>query len=162
MALPTDTVDPGNVNVELQAFGVGLPAQVTPGNVVAQQFSSASPNNAGPARVGQKPDESVPFQVGVAVDVDAGDDVVENPGAPAPTSLNTVHAVAFKPGLGVGTDVSDPGMTNVEAQPPVGLGLPPLVNGGTFSPQRGAATNVTQNNVAGQVLGTGTPANVFV
>lgn len=162
MALPTDTVDPGNVNVETQAFGVGLPANVTPGSVVAQQFASASPINLGFARVGAPPDQSVPFQVGPAIDVDAGDDVIENPGVPAPTALRTVQAADFKPGLGVAINVDDPGMTEIEDQLPIGLGLPPLVQGGAFSPQRGAATDTTQNNVAGQVFGTGTPKTVNV
>lgn len=55
MAAPTDTTDPGNVNVELQAFGVGLPANVTPGSVVATSWPAmASPttvqgaNNSAP------------------------------------------------------------------------------------------------------------------
>src|SRR5215831_3117902 len=162
MALPIDVTDPGTTNAETETFGVGLPAQVTPGNVVAQQFASASPNNAGLARVCATYDFVVPSQIGVAIDVDAGDDVVENPGAPAPTALRTVQGADFKPGVGVPANVDDPGMTEIEDQLPVGLGLPPLVQGGAFDPKRGAAQNVTQNNVAGQVLGTGTPANVFV
>jgi hypothetical protein len=36
------------------------------------------------------------------------------------------------------------------------------INGGTFSPQGPNVINTTQNNVVGQVLGTGTPRNVFV
>lgn len=36
------------------------------------------------------------------------------------------------------------------------------VAGGTYSPLRPNASSVTQNNVAGQVYGTGTPQNVFV
>ena len=36
------------------------------------------------------------------------------------------------------------------------------VDGGEFSPEGPNVVNVTQNNVAGQVYGTGTPANVFV
>jgi hypothetical protein len=36
------------------------------------------------------------------------------------------------------------------------------VEGGTASPLSPNVTNSTQNNVAGQVYGTGSPANVFV
>lgn len=159
MALPIDATDPGVTNAETQAFGVGLPADVTPGNDVAEQFSSASVRNAGLARVGPPPDFSVPG-AGVRVDVDTGDDVAEQ--AVAATPLRNVPGADFQPGLGVEVDSTDPGMTNVESQPVVGLGLPPLIQGGTFSPQSARTANVTQNNVAGQVYGTGTPANVNV
>lgn len=159
MALPIDVTDPDAIDVETQAFGRGLAADVTPGNDVAEQFASASAVNAGFARVGPPPNAAVPG-LGVRVDVDAGDDVAEQ--AVAATPLRNVNGGDFEPGAGAATDATDPGMTNVESQPPVGLGLPALVQGGTFSPARGAATNVTQNNVAGQVYGTGTPANVNV
>ena len=36
------------------------------------------------------------------------------------------------------------------------------VDGGLYSPEGPVVTEVTFNNVAGQVYGTGTPANVFV
>lgn len=36
------------------------------------------------------------------------------------------------------------------------------VEGGTYSPESPGTINVTANNVAGQVYGTGTPADVFV
>jgi hypothetical protein len=158
MALPIDVTDPGNSNVETQAFGQGLAADVTPGAVVSEQFASASAVNLGFARVGPPPDFSVPG-LGVRVDVDAGDDVAEQ--AVGATPLRNVNGSDFQPGLGVEVDSNDPGMVNVESLPVVGLGLPPLVQGGTFSPQR-QTVEVTLNNVAGQVYGTGTPRNVNI
>jgi hypothetical protein len=158
MALPIDVTDPGSTNAETQAFGLGLPLDVTPGSDVAEQFSSASVTNLGISRVGGPPSTAVPG-LGVRVDVDPGDDVAEQ--ATSATPLTTVFAGGFKPGTGVETTSNDPGMTNVESQNPVGLGLPPLVQGGTFSPSR-VPTDITQNNVAGQVYGTGTPINVKV
>lgn len=159
MALPVDVTDPGNSNVESQAFGRGLPLDVTPGADVSEQFSSASVNNAGIARVGAAQDTSKPG-IGVPVDVDTGDDVAEQ--SVAATPLRNVNGGNFQPGLGLEVDSNDPGMTNVESLPVIGLGLPPLVQGGTFSPQSANTANVTQNNVAGQVYGTGTPTNVNV
>lgn len=159
MALPVDVTDPDAIDVETQAFGLGLPADVTPGAVVSEQFASASARNAGLARVGPPPDFSVPG-AGVRVDVDAGDDVAEQ--AVAATPLRNVNGGDLQPGQGAEVDATDPGMVNVESLPVVGLGLPPLVQGGTFSPQSAQTANVTQNNVAGQVYGTGTPRNVNV
>jgi hypothetical protein len=48
----------------------------------------------------------------------------------------------------------------VTVSPPMTAGR--SVNGGLDSPLRPGAAEVTQNNVAGQVYGVGTPANVFV
>jgi len=74
-------------------------------------------------------------------------------------------------------DVKDPGSVNIEDQG-FGLGIPVTVNVGALasasgrpavdvdgdngSPIRGAAIDVTANNVAGQVFGVGAPRNVLV
>lgn len=162
MALPVDVTDPGSSNAELQAFGLGLPALVNAGNVVAQQFASASAVNAGTSRVGG-PASSAQAGLGIAVDVnDPGSfDVADGPvlaiGLPA-----QVQGGSGKPGLGVAATVTDPGNSDAEEISPIGLGLPPLVSGDASRPGR-TPTEVTANNVAGQVFGgTGLPANVFV
>jgi membrane protease subunit (stomatin/prohibitin family) len=71
-------------------------------------------------------------------------------------------------------NVVNPGLVNVadQADGPTSVDQavtvsPPLtaqrsVDGGEFSPERPDVLEVTQNNVAGQVYGTGTPADVFV
>ena len=57
---------------------------------------------------------------------------------------------------GTATDANQ----TVDVAPPQTAGT--NVNGGTFSPQSANTINTTQNNVVGQVLGQGTPKNVFV
>lgn len=72
------------------------------------------------------------------------------------------------------TNVVNPGLVNVadQADGPTSVDQPvtvspPLtaresVDGGEFSPLSPNVVSTTQNNVAGQVYGTGTPADVFV
>ena len=72
------------------------------------------------------------------------------------------------------TNVVNPGLVNVADQAdgrtsvdqPVTVSPPQTaqksVDGGEFSPEGPNVVNVTQNNVAGQVYGTGKPAEVFV
>lgn len=150
MALPVDVTDPGTVNVEKQAFGIGIPVDVTPGSDVAEQFATLSQTNVAGANF--RPG------LGAPVDVDPGDDVAEQ--SVAATPLTNVNGGSFKPG-GVATTTNDPGMTNVEENPLIGLGLRPQVSGDASRPGR-VPVDVTANNVAGQVYGTGTPANVNV
>jgi hypothetical protein len=71
-------------------------------------------------------------------------------------------------------NVVNPGLVNVadQADGPTSVDQPvtvspPLtarrsVDGGASSPERPGVAEVTQNNVAGQVYGTGTPAEIFV
>ena len=74
---------------------------------------------------------------------------------PSQNSGSLVAAASSEPG--VGADAPDQPVTTGPSQ-----SAGPTVAGGTFSPQSPSTANVTSNNVAGQVYGTGTPANVFV
>jgi hypothetical protein len=154
MALPIDVTDPGTqqvplTNAETQAFGVGVPAQVNANAAVANQPTSAiSPNNV------RGDDSDV---LGQTSQVNAGNVVAQQF---ASAAVRTVDGDDFKPG-GVAVTVNDPGMSNAEENPKIGLGLPVEADGDASRPGR-APTDVTQNNVAGQVYGTGTPRNVFV
>jgi hypothetical protein len=74
---------------------------------------------------------------------------------PSQSSGPLVAAASAKPG--VGADAPDQPVTTGPSQ-----NGGRLVEGGTFSPQSPDTANVVANNVADQVYGTGTPANVFV
>jgi len=139
MALPIDVTDPGMVNVENQAFN-GLPVQVPP---FIQIPATASPNNV-------DGDDSKPPGLGVAEQAP--------PFIQIPATTGPNHA-----------DGDDPSQVMLVAQAvnqPIQVGLPQVagttVQGGSASPLSVNVITTTQNNVAGQRYGTGTPANVFV
>ena len=60
-------------------------------------------------------------------------------------------------GPGVGTDKPDQPVTITPA-----MTAQTTVQGGTASPVSPDTENVTQNNVAGQIYGKGSPANVYI
>lgn len=66
-----------------------------------------------------------------------------------------VKAGSFAPGIGV--DAPDQPVTVGPSQNPGDI-----VQGGTVSPTSPNVVTSTQNNVVGQVYGSGTPQNVFV
>lgn len=135
MAAPEDVTNPGSENVADQAFD-GLPNQVPSFEQIPAQVS---PNNA---------------DGGINRD---GLTVVDQPvtvSTPATASVNNVD----------GDDESSVEPLSVDQ--PVTVSTPgPAVgvtSGDAESPIKNPIANVTQNNVAGQVYGTGVPINVFV
>ena len=136
MAAPIeDVTNPGSENVADQAFD-GLPEQVPSFEQIPAQVSpnnrDGGINHDGLTSVDQAVTVSSPASA--AVTNDRGDDGDER----APISVDQP------------VTVSTPG-------PAVGV-----TSGDAESPIKNPIANVTQNNVAGQVYGTGVPQNVFV
>lgn len=95
------------------------------------------------------------------VDVaDQGFNGLPSPNQPVRTGPST------NPGPLVAAAAAEPGRGADSPDQPVTTGPSQVagrtVEGGAYSPQSPSTSNSTQNNVAGQVYGTGTPANVFV
>lgn len=135
---PTDVTNPGSVNVVTEGFGVG---PVSPNQPVTVGPST----NPGPTV------QAVGLSPGLGVD---------SPDQPVTTGPSTnpgplVQGGNLAPGIGV--DSPDQPVTVSPSQNSGGL-----VQGGTSSPTSPNCENTTQNNVVGQVYGTGTPTNVFV
>jgi len=152
-----DVFTPGSVRAADEAFD-GLPAQVPSFVQVPAQIS---PNNVDGG--GSQVD-------GPIVDSLALSGTPSDPNqtiliTPQQTSTNNVDGDGSSvdgpvvSSLAISGTPSDPAQT-VHVIPPQTANT--NVDGGTFSPQSVNTINTTQNNVAGQVLGTGTPANVFV
>ena len=139
MALPANVTDPGMVNVEDQAFN-GLPVQVPP---FVQIPATTSPNNA----LGST---ALPTGIGVSAQAPA---FVQTPATTGPNQAD-------------GDDPSQVRPVEQAVNQPIQVGLPQVagttIQGGTASPLSANVITTTQNNVAGQRYGTGTPANVFV
>jgi hypothetical protein len=135
---PADVTNPGSVNVANEGFGKG---PINPN----QPVGKGPGTNPGPVVQGlaDAPGRGVP----------ASQQTVQK--SPSSNSGPLVHADAEAPGLG-----PDSPNQPVTVGPSQNSG--PLVQGGTASPTSSNIENTTQNNVAGQVYGTGTPKNVFV
>lgn len=129
-----NVVNPGLVNVADQGDG-----RVA----VDQAVSAASPStNSGPTARGLAHAD--------------GPVVVDQPvtvSSPSTNSGPTARGLEYADGPVVVDQ-------EVKVTPPMTAGR--TVEGGTFSPAGPNVANVTQNNVAGQVFGTGTPRDVFV
>jgi hypothetical protein len=131
-----DVTNPGVVTVADQAFD-GLPENIAASNGVEEPVS-ISPNN-------ERGDDGdgTPVTVDQAVTV-----------TPQTTSVNNRRGDS---GGGPGAISVDqpvtitPSMTSQRSVP-----------GAAFQPGNGQVINTTQNNVAGQIYGQGTPQNVFV
>lgn len=134
-----------------QAPPIGsTPASVSPNNVNGGGSSVDGPVVTSVALSGTTSDPNQPIDITApataAVTSQRGD---TSPGVASPPS-GTVAAE------GTPTDVNQT------------VGLGPIqnqlrqVDGGNFNPTSANVVNTTQNNVAGQVVGTGVPRNVFV
>jgi hypothetical protein len=132
MADPTNVVNPGSVNVADEAFD-GLPSQVPQ---IGSTPASASPTNV--------------QATGPLAPVVVDQEILVGP--------TQVHRLNLDGGVG-GTPA-----TTIDQEILVGPAQTAgaNVNGGTFSPQSPNTQNTSQNNVVGQVFGSGTPTNVFV
>lgn len=151
MALPVDVTDPGTsqtpvTNANDQAFGSGVAVQVP-------AFGS-TPASPGAVDVdGDLSGQTRPSQA------NGNQGILRS--FPSSNSGDVVQGGSAKPGTGVATTSNNPSMVDVEEQPKIGLGLPQEADGDASRPGR-TPTDVTQNNVAGQVYGSGSPRNVFV
>jgi len=115
-------------------------------------------------------DVTNPGSINVA-DQGDGPTTVDQPVTVGPSSNPgpLVQAGAEAPGLGpddpdqsVKVGPSQSAASAQTAQSMTGETVEPgLTNAGTYSPQSPDTLNVTQNNVAGQVYGRGTPKNVY-
>jgi hypothetical protein len=129
----SNVVNPGSVSAADQADG---PV------VVDQAVSASSPStNSGPTARGLTYADG-PVSVDQAVAK-----------SPSTNSGPTARGLTYADGE---VSVDQP----VTVTPPMTAGR--TVEGGTYSPEKPNVVDVTANNVAGQVYGTGTPANVFV
>jgi len=133
---PDNVVNPGTVNVADQGDG---PLSVDQPVTVGPSYNPGPVVPAGSAAPGTGPD---------------------SPDQPVTTGPGT------NPGPVVQAGSSAPGNGPDSPDQPVTVGPSQnsgtLVQGGTASPTSPDTINTTQNNVAGQVYGQGTPANVFV
>jgi hypothetical protein len=133
---PETSTNPGSVNVADQGDGllsVDQPVTVGP------SYNPGPLVQAGSKAPGTGPDSpDQPVTSGPS----------SNPGP-------TVQAGSAEPGTGPASP--DQPVTTGPSQ-----NSGQLVQAGTASPTSPRTTNTTQNNVAGQVYGQGTPANVFV
>lgn len=130
-----DNTNPDLVDVADQAFGVGLASQVPNFKVLPASASERDVRGGGGHR---------PFVVDQEITVTT----------PATASVNNI------------TGTVNPNLPAVVVNQPVTTGpaqnAGTNVNGGTFSPTSPNVQNTTQNNVVGQVYGTGVPRNVNV
>lgn len=137
MADPTNVVNPGSVNVADEAYD-GLPSQVPP---IGSTPASASVTNV----TGAGGNQHRPFSVDQEILIGPSQNGGANADGDDPSQVKLVASAVNQPVL-VG-----PAQTAGTS-----------VDGGTFSPQSPNTQNTTQNNVVGQVFGSGTPTNVFV
>ena len=135
---PADVTNPGSDNVVTEGFGLG---PINPN----QPVTTGPGTNPGPVVAG----------------------LASAPGLGVPASRQTVQ-VSPSSNAGPLVQAGDyaPGLGAVAADQPVTVGPSQnsggLVQGGTASPTSSNIENTTQNNVAGQVFGSGLPANIFV
>jgi hypothetical protein len=135
---PADVTNPGSVNVVTEGFGHG---PIDPN----QPVKTGPGTNPGPVVQGiaNAPGLGVPasrqtVQVG-----------------PSSNAGPLVQSGSFAPGLG--TDKPDQPVTVGPSQ-----NSGQLIEGGTASPTSARCENTTENTVAAQVYGVGSPKNVFV
>jgi hypothetical protein len=151
MQNPENVTNPGSVNVADQGDGLTVVDQAVtvspsynPGPVVATGSEGFGVGDADPDQPVKVGPSSNP---GPLVHADAEGFGVGEAGPNQPVTVGPSQSSASAQ-----TASSQPGET-VE---------PGLTNAGTYSPMGPDVLNVTQNNVAGQVYGVGTPQNVFV
>lgn len=158
MALPLEVTDPGSVNAADQGFGVGIAADVTPGETVAN-----SQPGVGVASV-VRGDASLGNGRGAATDVNQGD-AVANQGNAGLGIRPTIDGGSGLPLVGITVDVN--AGDAVANQGNAGTGIRPTVSGdATPAPPgnaRSPTANVIENDVVNQIYGNGRlPTNVNV
>lgn len=157
MALPLNNTNPDLVDVADQGYD-GLPSQVPP---IGSTPASISPTNADGG--GSSVDGPISSSIATSGGPTDGNQTIDV----APTQVHRLNLD------GGGSSVDGPISSSVatsggptDANQTVDITPPQTaqtnVNGGTFSPQSPNTSNTTQNNIAGQTYGTGTPRNVFV
>lgn len=157
MALPTNVTNPGLVNAADQAFD-GLPVQVPPVGATPASASATTASGGGSSVDGPITDslalEGTPSDVSQTTKI-----------TPASAAVTNLRGDAVSVGSPPADTLAAAG-TPSDVNQTVGVGAAQnagaSVDGGTFSPRTVNTIEVTQNNVAGQRYGTGTPQNVFV